>query len=379
MAQSARTELFPLGVATGAAFCDRDAERRELKSNILAGTHTWLMGIRRYGKTSLVCQVAEELARKRKPRVHVESTDLFVVHNIRMLDALLREAVGRLSAQLLPRNRRVLGHLQKVFAAFKPELTLSEAGVSLRLFSATPGADSILRLLEALDAAAEHYRRRAVLVIDEFQQIAEIDNEHTIEGAIRNVAQRSKALSFVFLGSERTLLAQMFEDANRPLYRLCAKMELDRIGAAEYEAFITEASTLRWSRVVSGRALQAILMLTDRHPYYLNLLCQTLWQRRAPPSEATVHDQWAQLLQRERHQAHQAMMALANAQRAVLAALAQQPTDKPTSQRYLGQFGIAGSTMLQAIDVLADKDFIRRDANGVYEVVDPLVKGFLTR
>ena len=379
MNRPARTDLFPLGIATGAAFCDRSAERRELKSNILAGTHTWLMGIRRYGKTSLVCQVAEELARKRKPRVHVESADLFVVHNVEMLDALLREAVGRLSAQLLPRNRRVLGHLQKVFAAFKPELTLSDAGVSLKLFSATPGVDSILRLLEALDAAARHYQRRAVLVIDEFQQIAEIDTAHTIEGAIRNVAQRSKALSFVFLGSERAMLAQMFEDATRPLYRLCAKMELKRIAAAQYEAFITEASTLRWSRAISGTALQSILMLTDRHPYYVNLLCQALWQRRTPPSEAAVHEQWAELLQRERHQAHQAMMALASAQRAVLAALARQPTDKPTSQRYLGQFGIAGSTMLQAIDVLTDKDFVRRDANGVYEVIDPLVKGFLNR
>ena len=218
-----------------------------------------------------------------------------------------------------------------------------------------------------------------MLVIDEFQQIAEIDSSHAIEGAIRHVAQQTKALSFVFLGSERTLLAQMFEDRSRPLYRLCARMELGRIAAADYEVFIGEAATLRWSRGISSTAISAVLTVTDRHPYYVNLLCQSLWQRTAPPSEAAVYEQWAGLLKRERHQVYQAMMALTNAQRAVLAALASHATHQPTSQRYLGQFGIAGSTMLQAIDVLVEKDFVRRDADGVYEVVDPLVRGFLQR
>lgn len=370
--------LFPLGIATGAAFCNRDAERQRLSDNIISGTHTWLMGVRRFGKTSLVAQVTGELDRKRKPKVHSETVDLFVVHNVRALDALLRDAVGRLIAGFLPRNKRVLGKLATVFAAFKPELTLSDDGVKLKLFSGDPGVQSIQRLLEALDEAAAQYQRRAVLVIDEFQQITQIDTRHTIEGAIRSVAQRTQALSFVFLGSERSLLAQMFEDRKRPLYRLCRKMELGRIGAEDYRQFMQQAAQVRWSKRVNEDAIAAILDVTDRHPFYVNALCRELWMSARPPSPDAVQKAWQSLLGRERHQAYQAMMALANAQRAVLSALAMNPTDSPTAQSYLGQFGIAGSTMVQAIEVLIEKDFLRRNEQGYYEIIDPLVKGFLT-
>ena len=107
--------LFPLGYAEGPAFCNRDAERERLKANILAGIHTYITGMRLYGKTSLVRQVSAELRRKRSPKVHTYSIDLLTVHTLEGLDALLRDAVGKLSAQFLPKNRRALGALAKLF------------------------------------------------------------------------------------------------------------------------------------------------------------------------------------------------------------------------------------------------------------------------
>ena len=63
-------KLFPLGVATGAAHCNRKAEREELKTQLRAGTHTWLWARRRMGKTSLIEQVLSELSvvDRRSPR-----------------------------------------------------------------------------------------------------------------------------------------------------------------------------------------------------------------------------------------------------------------------------------------------------------------------
>ena len=51
--------LFPLGIATGDAHCNRTEERAELRRSISAGAHTWLWGRRRMGKTSLVEQVLQ--------------------------------------------------------------------------------------------------------------------------------------------------------------------------------------------------------------------------------------------------------------------------------------------------------------------------------
>ncbi len=372
------TTLFPLGFAEGPAFCNRENECDRLKKNILNGTHTYIVGIRQFGKTSLVRQVVAELKRKRSPKVHSHSIDLFTVHSIEALEALIREAVGTLSAQFLPKNKRVLGHLKTLFAAFKPELTVGEKGLSLRLFSTSKPASSIRDLLATLDEAAAHYNRRAVLIIDEFQQLSHIDKHRVIEGAIRNVAQGSRALSFVFLGSERSVLAQMFEAKKRPLFNSASeRMDLERITRKNYSEFLRSAGKLKWGKAPSERVIDRILELTDRHTRYVNLLCRELWQQNKALLDKKVLATWEQLLIRERNQANQSLMALALAQRSVLQALSVQSTDKPTSKNYLGKFNIAGSTMTKSISVLIEKDYVRITSEGVYEVVDPLIKAIM--
>ena len=72
--------LFPLGVATGAADCNRKKEPEELKAHIRSSTHTWLWARRRMGKNCLVEQVLGELYRARTAIPSVV-LDLNVVHN----------------------------------------------------------------------------------------------------------------------------------------------------------------------------------------------------------------------------------------------------------------------------------------------------------
>src|SRR5579871_1828522 len=109
------SELFPRGVATGSAFCDREQERARLAANILASRprHTWISGRRRHGKTSLIVQVLGDLAGRRGHRLEHAFIDVLVVHNLRTLDETLREAIGALSGRLLPRRKRALDYLGK--------------------------------------------------------------------------------------------------------------------------------------------------------------------------------------------------------------------------------------------------------------------------
>lgn len=372
------TTLFPLGYALGRAFCNREQERKRLKNNLLEGTHTYITGRRRHGKTSLVRQTTIELSRKRTPKVHVETIDLMTVHTLDALEALLRKAVGDLMGQFLPRNKKVLGKLANVLDRFKPEITLTQESLSIRLLSDAPAAQSIVDLLTALDEGAKLYGRRAILVLDEFQQIAHIDKGQTIEGAIRSVAQGTKALTLVYLGSERTTLDQMFENNKRPLFNSGSeRLHLGRIKTEDYTKYLQEAAELRWRKRLEEDVIERILWLTDRHPSYVNILCRDLWREKKPPTTESVNSQWSEVTDRERYQAQRELSAISQGQRTVLQGIATQPTDKPMAKEFLSRFGVAAGSVRQSLGVLMDKDFIRQTDQGVYEVVDPLVRSTL--
>ena len=48
-----KTKIFPSGIATGAAFCNREDERKYLKECFANNEHIVIVAPRRYGKTSL--------------------------------------------------------------------------------------------------------------------------------------------------------------------------------------------------------------------------------------------------------------------------------------------------------------------------------------
>jgi hypothetical protein len=379
MVATTTDQLFPRGIALGKAFCNREHERALLAANLLAGRprHTWISGRRRHGKSSLIAQVLEDVHRKRGTRVEHESVDVFVVHNLKTLDETLREAIGALSGRLLPRRKRALDYLGKAFAAFKPELSIGPDGVKLKLAGEAPSAARIDAMLRALDAAAAHYAVRGVLVIDEFQQVTRLDEGHAVEGAIRSVAQAAKALSFVFLGSERTLLAQMFQDGERPLYMLCEHLDIGRIEADAYRAFLNDAARLQWNAPLADDVLDALLTRAERHPFYVNALARLLWDRKKAPSMRCIDDGWSELLSEESERFKVQLLPVPHLTRAVFRSLAVNPTATPTAQSVLGSLGLSVGTVSAAVKWLEERDLIWRDEMNVLKPVDPLMGQYL--
>jgi uncharacterized protein len=372
-------ELFPRGIALGKAFCNRERERAQLTANLLAGRprHTWISGRRRHGKSSLIAQALEDVHKKRGVRIEHVSVDVFVVHNLKTLDDTLRDAIGTLSGKLLPRRKRALDYLAKAFAAFRPELSISAGGVKLNLAREPPSAARIDAMLRALDAAAAHYDVRGVLVIDEFQQVSRLDEGHAVEGAIRSVAQSAKALSFVFLGSERTLLAQMFEDRERPLYMLCEHLDVGRINAEAYRKFLSDAARLQWSVPLPDEALTALLTRTARHPFYVNALARALWDQKKPPTVSSVDNAWDELMADESERFKVQLLPVPHLTRAVFKSLAVDPTATPTAQVVLTSLGLSVGTVSGAVKWLEERDLVWRDEENVLRPVDPLMGLYL--
>src|SRR5204863_3296258 len=117
-----------------------------------------------------------------------------------------------------------------------------------------------------------------------------------------HVAQKTKYVTFVFSGSNRKLLKTMFEDENRPLYKLCWKLSLQRITAEHYSKHLQKAAQQAWKQKLSENVLNNILNITERHPFYVNKLCDRLWSccKDKPPSMDDVNAAWMAILNEEK-------------------------------------------------------------------------------
>ncbi|MCZ0954153.1 MAG: hypothetical protein OXJ56_16405 [Rhodospirillaceae bacterium] len=375
----AASELFPLGIAVGPAHCDRAAERGELADNLRNGVHTWIWARRRMGKTSLIEQVLRDL----EPSVASAGLDLLVVHDAEDFVERLRGCVEQLGARLAPRRSSSPAKLAKAFAAWRPEFSVGAMGLRVKLAKSGRPGEGIAEMLLSADAAAAAYGRRAVLVMDEFQQIAALHEgaSRSLEGAVRHAVERAGNLTYVFSGSEKHLLASMFEDEDRALYRLCRKMTLGRIGASDYRAFLDKASRSRWSRPMASAVIGRILALTGRHPHYVNALCASLWRMEAPPSEKAVESGWDRLVEEEAGSNAGRIARLAPSQRALLRAIATREDGEPhpTSHAFLARIRLPVSTGARARDALEREDLIQREADGRWTVVDPAMAAWLRR
>jgi hypothetical protein len=158
-------------------------------------------------------------------------------------------------------------------------------------------ATNIKEALEALENILAKKKQKAVLFLDEIQEIGEVAEGKGIEGAIRHVAQKTKYLSLVFSGSNRHLLQSMFYDDGRPLYKLCDRIILQRISKDEYSKHLKKLANTRWQMALSEDTLNKIFELTECHPYYINTLCSKLWLTldKAPKFDE-VENAWQQLV-----------------------------------------------------------------------------------
>lgn len=364
--------LFPLDVAIGSAFCNRTEERARLFGNIQSQTHTLISAPRRYGKTSLVAQVLEDLNRKKQPVVCIP-VDFLLAGTPESAQRYLLDAVAKGLAELLPIGRHTLQKISSRLSSLKAKVTISSSGVSLEIEPHDKPEKGITDALMTLDKLAGKEKKSVVVFMDEFQQLGELANNAVLEAAIRHAAQYARHTAYIFTGSNRHLLGMMFDDSVRPLYHMCDRIVLTRIADAEYGKFIQRAAKKQWGGSFDASTLDAILSKTSCHPYYLNVLCGQLWRQTGPISTQDVAATWREYVASERHRVSTEINSLSNYQRELLTRLALHPTTHPRSHEYLAGTTIKSGSVSQLIERLMTQDFVYIDQEAVYRLVDPVI------
>jgi len=330
------------------------------------------MAPRRYGKTSLIVKVAREM------QIPHCSIDLLAAFSEEYVRDQIVDKVSKLVFDLMPSLNKAKDKLIQIFKKMQPEISMGAFGQRLTLKLSKSPLSDITDLLLRFDETAKTFNKQTVIFIDEFQQISKLKNHHSIEASIRHAVERSENVAYIFSGSHQHLLEQMFGDQGRPLYRLCQIMNIDRMSQADYTKHLQTLAKRKWNNPLSTEALEEIFIFTECHPFYVNTLCQALWESEALPTPEFIKDTWRKYVETQRALISHDVMELSVNQRKVLSALSIASQKEIQSAEFTAPLKLSTSSVWQAIETLKRKGLIYKSDQDYYHILDPAMKYYLT-
>ena len=350
-------------------FCDRVAESARLVKVVTNGNNLVIISPRRMGKTGLI-QFCYD-----KPEIEKEYYTFFIdilhTSSLREFTYLLGKEIYE---TLIPRSRKMARLFMQAMKSISGKFGFDPAS-GLPTFNLELGdierpeytLDEIFRYLDNAD-------RRCIVAIDEFQQIAKYP-ESNIEALLRTYIQRQANCNFIFAGSERHMMQEMFSSAARPFYNSADMMELKAIPKETYVEFVTGHFKKCQRRIEPGD-VEKVYDLFKGHTYYIQKAFNEAFADTPAGSECTTDT-----LQR----AIEAMVAsndtifreiLSNVpekQKALLYAIAREgEAERITSADFIRRHSLTSASSVQsAMKKLLEKDMIT-ETGKVFSVTDKL-------
>ena len=251
-------------------FCDREDELQLMLRNCVNRTDTTLISQRRMGKTGLILRLFDELKNVR-PDIHTIYVDIFASRHIDDFIKLMAEATMKSFKTKTSVGEKLLTFIKSLRPQLSFDNITGEPQLQIAYQTAHEKEYTLRGLFDFLDSQGEPM----VIAIDEFQQIRDYP-EQNMEALLRTYIQQARNLTFIFCGSKKHMMADIFANEKMPFYNSTTFVALDKIPKASYSPFICKLLNER-QRSITDEALQFILDWTRRHTYYTQQLCHTVY------------------------------------------------------------------------------------------------------
>src|SRR5215469_508210 len=384
MTASARQNPFEFGGELKAAsLIDREQELDLVIRTIENGGKLFLIGPRRYGKTSILAAAEEKLA---DSGVVVLRYDAEVYESLgRLAEALLAGAAKHLTPTLEKAGEAV----KRLGAKLKPQVDYDLADQSISITfgasgkSTAPTLPLLTDVLNIIDRMAAGAQRRAAVILHEFQQIVE-EGGATAERQIRGTVQRHHHTAYVFAGSKTRLLADMTNDPARAFWKLGSRLFLGPIPREAWREFLEHGFTGSAFKI-QATAMERLLDLAEDVPFNIQQLANSCWELLRASGGGTltpdrVDEALVSLVTRENPSYTQLWNSLTKQQKIALKAVIEQAGASLRSAAVLSRYGLASSTMHKTLKALDARGVVREEeAIGTirYRLEDPFFAPWL--
>ena len=353
------------GVVRGPHFADRINELDELTREMRSLSRIFLISPRRYGKTCLLLNLIDRLGKLKIPAVYI---DLNAHPDLKSFAAVLTTE----TTQALETNKEKLIRLVSGFQRLRPNVSVGADGsLSVGLEVSDHEKDPLAAVLEGLDNAerlARKKRKKLVVIIDEFSDLAKYDGK-IIEKALRSEIQKHEHIGYLMSGSKQSVMLAMVQERSRAFYKLGRIMELGPIPRDGYTKFI-KGWLKKGNYQTQEKDLEKIFDLGQDVPYNIQRLCHTLWElaRKRKKVTPALIKKLPEIIVRQDSPHYELLWQTATQlQRALLIALSMEKEVSPFSKEFMLKHGIGPPSSIKAsLDSLVNKGILYKSLKGDY-------------
>ena len=356
-------------------FCDRKEEMDNILQYLRNGRNITLISPRRLGKTGLIYRVFDEIKTG-----GAEFDAIYVdISATQSIDDFIRLFAQAVVSTLNHRSRiaaffSALGGLRPLLSynaiSGSPELTLTYRGEEEK--PTTLG--NILSFLES-------GKKPVVVAIDEFQQIREYEGVN-MEAVLRSHIQKLSNVRFIFCGSKKHVMTDMFSSARSPFYDSTTTIPLHKLDVDTYAGFIEE-KFLQYGKTIDSDTVRFIINWSKDHTFYTQTLCnETFMISKRQVSMEDVVTAINRILTANREHFLEIRRLLTAQQWALLRAIAREgAVAHPTASAFLRKYGLSsGASALKSLNALVEKELVlvSNTVDGpVYTVYNVFLSRFL--
>lgn len=366
---------FRFGEAVvGECFADRENEIKDILEYIKAGQNLFIYSYRRLGKTSLIKAVIE-LLKKNK-----EVISIYVDIEKVTSPAQFIEVYSSAISSALIRWKERLEKIANFFKRIVPSFELDEKGSWKVSFDFSKTKQNIEKSLEEVfelpQKIATNYKKRVVVIFDEFQEIEGLNGE-SFEKKIRSFIQHHNQACYIFMGSKTHIITDMFNNPRRAFYKSAAVYPINVIEAEKMIDFVYKRFR-DTGKAISRELAGEIVSISKNIPYNVQLLSFNVWMLAEKAVEREIVDKAMEFILRTQNELFFNMYDSATLhQRSALFALSQ--TKEIFSQDSILRYNLGTSSSVQSsVKSLVKNGIVHKD-NGEYYIADPFFKIWIER
>lgn len=356
-------------------FCDRESDTETLVKHIVNGRNVALISPRRLGKSGLIHHTfALPQIQEGYTAIYI---DVYATRNLCEFAKALSDGIVKAVRPERAWHEKFFSFFRSLRVGFRIDSVSGEPSLDISIGDIEYPDKTIREAFEYMEAS----EKPCILAIDEFQQIREYPETNT-EAFVRTLVQQCSRTSFIFCGSKKHTMTDIFYSPAKPFFQSVMSQSLKPIPMETYAGFAGRLFAER-GKYLDRFVAETIYRMFEGCTWYMQMMMNELFALTAEGGRCTseyIDIAWENIImaQEDRYQA--ILYSLAPKQKQLLYAIAREKKiEGITSSEFVRRHRLVSASSVQAALKPLMKNDIVTCEDGIYRIYDYFFADYLAK